>query len=138
MPYNNYYNAFSPVQPQYPNPPSTPILNRVRDEQDVNNFPVAPGVTAFFIDENSQTIFSKYVDASQMDRPRIVKFQRVPEEKPVVPEYVTKEEFMALWNEVAALKTPVAPPTMPTILGGMPSEVKQDEHAVVQPGVQSV
>ena len=125
MPYNNFYNAFPPVQQGY-QPAPTPILNRVRDEQDVNNFPVAPGVTAFFIDENSQTIFSKYVDASQMDRPRIVKFQRVPEEKPVVPEYVTKEEFMALWNEVAALKAPVAPPA---ISNGMPSEVKHDEHA---------
>lgn len=129
MPYNNFYNAFPPVQQGY-QPSPTPILNRVRDEQDVNNFPVAPGVTAFFIDENSQTIFSKYVDASQMDRPRIVKFQRIPEEKPVVPEYVTKEEFMTLWNKVAALGAPAAPiPTMPTILGGMPSEVKQDEHA---------
>ena len=137
MSYNNFYNAFPPVGQGY-QPAPTPILNRVRDEQDVVNFPVAPGVTAFFIDENSQTIFSKYVDASQMDRPRIVKFQRVPEEKPVVPEYVTKEEFMALWNKVAALGTPVAPPAMPTISNGMPSEVKQDEHAVVQPGVQSV
>ena len=138
MPYNNFYNAFPPVGQGY-QPSPTPILNRVRDEQDVVNFPVAPGVTAFFIDENSQTIFSKYVDASQMDRPRIVKFQHVPEEKPVVPEYVTKEEFMALWNEVAAMKTPVAPPTMPTISNGMPTtEVKHDEHATVQPGVQSV
>lgn len=124
MPYNNYYNSFAPVNQGYQ--PPTPMLNRVRDEQDVVNFPVAPGVTAFFIDENSQTIFSKYVDASQMDRPRIVKFQRVPEEKPVVPEYVTKEEFMVLWNEVNALKTPVMPNT---ISNGM--EVKKDEHPAV-------
>ena len=127
MPYNNYYNNFPPVTTGYQQP--TPILNRVRDEQDVVNFPVAPGVTAFFIDENSQTIFSKYVDASQMDRPRIVKFQRVPEEKPVVPEYVTKEEFMALYNEVAALKAPVMPAMPNTISNGM--EVKKDEHPTV-------
>ena len=124
MPYNNYYNSFAPINHGYQQP--SPMLNRVRDEQDVVNFPVAPGVTAFFIDENSQTIFSKYVDASQMDRPRIVKFQRVPEEKPVVPEYVTKEEFMALWNEVNALKAPVMPNT---ISNGM--EVKKDEHPAV-------
>ena len=57
----------------------TPALTRVRDENEAYNYPVAPGNTMFFIDDTAQFIYSKTMDASQLDRPRFVKFSRIPE-----------------------------------------------------------
>lgn len=119
MPYNYPYNQ--PYMPQYQQPVanSQPFLTRVRDEQDVVNFPVAPGVTAFFIDETAQMIFSKTMDASQLDRPRIVKFKRVPEEPVKEVAYATKEDLNALRAEFTDLVRPVANTASQVISNGM-------------------
>lgn len=97
-PYNNYQQNY-PYPNQY-QAPVQPLLTRVRDEQEVINYPVAPGVTAFFIDESAQTIFSKTMDASQLDRPRIVKFTRVPEEPVKEQHYATIDDLNHLREEM--------------------------------------
>lgn len=83
----------------------TPVLTRVRDENEAYNYPVAPGNTMFFIDDTTQFIYSKTMDASQLDRPRFVKFSRIPE--PVVEKQpdidlstlATKEDLNLLREE---------------------------------------
>ena len=110
MAYGNYYG--------YPQPPmiqQSPVLTRVRDEAEAFNYPVAPGNTMFFIDDTAQFIYSKTMDASQLDRPRFVKFARVPEPVPEqkneidISGLATKEDLNALREDVKTMLAESSP-----------------------------
>ena len=112
MVYNPNYYGYPQQAPIVQQPT---VLTRVRDENEAFSYPVAPGNTMFFIDDNAQFIYSKTMDASQLDRPRFVKFSRVPdpipEEKPTVDLSVlaTKEDLNALREEVKKLISESSP-----------------------------
>lgn len=112
MVYNPNYYGYPQQAPIVQQPT---VLTRVRDENEAFSYPVAPGNTMFFIDDNAQFIYSKTMDASQLDRPRFVKFSRVPdpvpEQKPEIDisGLATKEDLNALREEVKAMLAKPSP-----------------------------
>lgn len=91
-PYNNYGNAYNPYQTYaaMPNQQTAPINNmpqsmnnvgfvRVQSEEEARRYPVAPGGSVTFIDENAPYCYTKSVDMSQLDRPIFKKFRLVEE-----------------------------------------------------------
>lgn len=103
-----------PQQPQYPVMQSGFV--RVPNENEARMYPVAPGTSVTFIDENQPYCYTKTMDRSQLDRPKFEKYRLVKEEDaPVVPqnaqeptpatmevdlsEYATKAEIDAFKGE---------------------------------------
>ena len=101
--------------PQYPAMQNGFV--RVPNENEARMYPVAPGTSVTFIDENQPYCYTKTMDRSQLDRPKFEKYRLVKEEdapaasqnvsEPVsaVPEvdlsgYATKAEFDALKDEI--------------------------------------
>ena len=52
---------------------------RVQSEEEARRYPVAPGGSVTFIDENAPYCYTKSVDFSQLDRPTFKKFRLVEE-----------------------------------------------------------
>lgn len=52
---------------------------RVQSEEEARKYPVAPGGSVTFIDENAPYCYTKSVDMSQLDRPIFKKFRLVEE-----------------------------------------------------------
>lgn len=91
----------------------------VRSEIEARNYPVAPGNSVTFIDENAPYCYTKTMGFSQLDRPRFEKFRLVKEEEAAQPtqastdvqkvDYVLKSELQSLKDEfsseIANLKT---------------------------------
>ena len=144
MAYNNYFpTGYQPAQivyqPQYQQPmqqvqqsvqpqiqqtQNTPIQQsgfvRVQSENDARMYPVAPGNSITFIDDNAPYCYVKTMDISQLDRPKFEKYRLVKEEAPTnAPQSVEqpkvdtditeafKREIEALWGEIEALKARV-------------------------------
>ena len=78
-------------------------------------YPVAPGNSVTFIDENAPYCYTKSVDMSQLNRPtfekyRLVKEEDVPSLEPTrIAEYVEKSDLVPLWDEINAIKEKIAP-----------------------------
>lgn len=104
--YPTQYNAYptqmnvAPTQQVQNN-----VLVRVQNENEARMYPVAPGASVIFTDENAPYIYTKSVNMSQLDRPIFDKYRLVKEDPAVVPtaqekpefdpeKYVTKEEFL--------------------------------------------
>lgn len=147
MAFNNFYspyqNAYNPYQQYQPNfqqqmqnqsnyqqsqqPIQQQIQNggfiSVRNEQEARNYPIAPGNSVTFKDENMPYVYVKTMGFSQLDRPIFEKFRRVNEEEiqaqqaaqnpPVSNEnlqqtnntdYALKSDLRALWGEIEELK----------------------------------
>lgn len=102
-------------QPQYPVMQSGFV--RVPNENEARMYPVAPGTSITFIDENSPYCYTKTMDRSQLDRPKFEKYRLVKEEDaPVASQngqeqasaasnvdlsnYITKGDFDALKDEI--------------------------------------
>lgn len=93
------------VQAQYPNNAQN-VLVRVQSENDARMYPVAPGASVIFTDENAPYIYVKSVNMSQLDRPQFERYRLVKEETQLnavqesqtpsfdPKDYVTKEEFL--------------------------------------------
>lgn len=141
MAYNSFYQPFQPVnygQPfqgynaspmnqqafqQAQNTQQPTIQNggfvSVRSEIEARNYPVAPGNSVTFIDENAPYCYTKTMGFSQLDRPRFEKFRLVKEEETAQPtqastdaqkvDYALKSELQNLKDEfsseIANLKT---------------------------------
>ena len=78
---------------------------RVRDETEAMNYPVAPGYSVTFIDENATHFYVKTAGLSQFDRPTFDKFKLVretPEQTKV--EYATKQDLEELKAQLKELK----------------------------------
>lgn len=89
----------------------------VKDINEAMNYPVAPGNSVTFKNENQPYIYTKTLGFSQLDNPIFEKFRLVKEEneqiEPIIErendnvpfvEYVTKEEADNLRTEINVLK----------------------------------
>lgn len=87
-------------------------LISVRSEMDARNYPIAPGNSITFKDENAPYVYTKTMGFSQLDRPTFEKFRLVREETsenganpaPIqnptnLSEYVLKSDFDQLRKE---------------------------------------
>ena len=143
MAYNNFYgpyqNAYNPYQQFQPNfqqqmqnqsnyqQSQQQIQNggfvSVHNENEARNYPIAPGNSVTFKDENAPYVYTKTQGFSQLDRPVFEKYRLVKEEEyqpqqvaqsaPTSAEntkqannidYALKSDLRALWDEIEALK----------------------------------
>lgn len=93
-------------------------LISVRSEMEARNYPIAPGNSITFKDENSPYVYTKTMGFSQLDRPTFEKFRLVKEDisetfqngsnsaqsqNPInLSDYVKKSEFDQLRKEFEA------------------------------------
>ena len=143
MAYNNFYspyqNAYNPYQQYQPNfqqqmqnqsnyqQSQQQIQNggfvSVHNENEARNYPIAPGNSVTFKDENAPYVYTKTQGFSQLDRPVFEKYRLVKEEEfqpqqvaqnaPTSAEkteqasnidYALKSDLRVLWDEIEALK----------------------------------
>ena len=141
MAYNNFYSpyqGYNPYQQYQPNFQQSqqqiqqPIQNQqiqnggfvsVHNENEARNYPIAPGNSVTFKDENAPYVYTKTQGFSQLDRPVFEKYRLVKEEDfqtqqtaqnaPASAEkteqannidYALKSDLRALWDEIEALK----------------------------------
>lgn len=143
MAFNNFYspyqNAYNPYQQYQPNfqqqmqnqsnyqQSQQQIQNggfvSVHNENEARNYPIAPGNSVTFKDENAPYVYTKTQGFSQLDRPVFEKYRLVKEEEyqpqqvaqnaPASAEkteqannidYALKSDLRALWDEIEALK----------------------------------
>ena len=127
MPYNNgfpvgyqYYQQPMPYQGQQHAQYSQTGFVRVRNENEARMYPVAPGNSVTFIDENAPYCYCKTVDMGQLDRPKFEKYRLVKEESPTQPaeapdkpvsapaidlsQYAMKQDLEALRRDIEAAK----------------------------------
>lgn len=92
----------------------------VPSEQEARNYPVAPGNSITFKDENAPYCYVKTMSFNQLDRPTFERYRLVKEdapsearESPAMHEhptptknttYATKDDLAAIWDELDALK----------------------------------
>lgn len=97
---------------------------RVQNENEARMYPVAPGNSITFIDENAPYCYTKTVEFSQLDRPKFEKYRLVKEEEPQqpagasqsgenaskgnLPTYATKADVEALRGSLDELEQKVA------------------------------
>lgn len=123
MAYNNYFNGgYQGYYPQFQNGFTQPIqqiqqpqqpqiqnggLVSVRNIQEALNYPIAPGNSVMFKDENSPFIYVKTRGFSQLDEPIFEKYRLVKEEQPqavnntesvVNIDYALKSDLQAIQN----------------------------------------
>jgi hypothetical protein len=96
---------------------------RVQNENEARMYPVAPGNSVTFIDENAPFCYTKTVDMSQLDRPKFEKYKLVKvddDSKPVegankAPEtpavdlskYALKTDVTAFQDELNAIRADI-------------------------------
>lgn len=109
-----------PVQAQQQYPTVQGGFVRVRNENEARMYPVAPGQSVTFIDENVPYCYTKTVNMGQLDRPIFEKYRLVKEEdapapveapqKPVetptvdLSKFAMKDDVAAFKDEIEALK----------------------------------
>ena len=142
-PYQNAYNPYQQFQPNFQQQQQVPnniqpsfqqsqqaqqIQNggfvSVHNENEARNYPIVPGNSVTFKDENAPYVYTKTQGFSQLDRPVFEKYRLVKEEEyqpqqvaqsaPTSAEnteqannidYAKKDEITALWSEIEALKS---------------------------------
>lgn len=150
MAYNNYYSAYQPmmgypyqqqIQPNYNYQqqayPQAQMQNQqqvqmqqpqiqnggfiqVHNEDEARNYPIAPGNSVTFKDENAPYVYTKTMGFSQLDRPIFEKYRLVKEEdiqaaqnQPMgaannqtanMIDYALKTDLTALQSEIDVLK----------------------------------
>ena len=128
MPYSFYqaYPGYNPMyyqqlqnmqQPQQNTQQTTQIQNggfvMVKDISEALNYPVAPGNSVTFKNENQPYIYTKTLGFSQLDQPVFETFKLVKEEhaetpitasEDIVGQFLTLDEGNALRAELDALK----------------------------------
>ena len=128
MAYNYYPNYYQPMypqiqptyqqQPQMQAPQTQPVQQpvqpqiqnggfiSVRSEQEARSYPIAPGNSVTFKDENMPYVYVKTMGFSQLDSPNFEKFRLVKEEE-VQAQQPTSGENRQTNNIDYALKTDV-------------------------------
>lgn len=168
MAYNNFYQhpyqVYNPYQQFQPNFQQSQIQNNlqqplqqnqqiqnggfvsVHNENEARNYPIAPGNSVTFKDENAPYVYTKTQGFSQLDRPVFEKYRLVKEEdyqpqqiaqNAVVSnenaqqtnliEYAKKDDITALWDEIEAIKNKFAEFAKVPKEKVEKSEVKTDE-----------
>ena len=76
--------------------PQFPVVQggfvRVPNENEARMYPVAPGTSVTFIDENAPYCYTKTMDRSQLDRPKFEKYRLVKEEDAPVASQNAQEQ----------------------------------------------
>lgn len=110
-----------PQQPVQQMPIQQSGFVRVQSENEARMYPVAPGNSVTFIDENAPYCYTKTMDMSQLDRPKFEKYRLVKEEDTPIPaktgaespsnptqentaDFALKSDLTAIWREIDALK----------------------------------
>lgn len=124
-PYGYYQPMQQPMQQQIQQPMQQPLQQpvqpqiqnggfvSVRSEEEARNYPVAPGTSVTFKDENAPFCYTKTKGFSQLEEPFFEKYKLVkvetstmPSESPVEPQpvqfdnYVLKDDFQRLMDTV--------------------------------------
>lgn len=128
-PYSQFQNSYgqSPMQAQTSQPPVNSMggFIPVQNENEARMYPIAPGTSATFIDENSPYCYTKTLGASQLDRPifkrfRLVEETETPQDAPQgsqtasqnqgidLSAYVTKADMDALAARMSVLERMVS------------------------------
>lgn len=134
-PYNPFQYYTQPYQPQaaqpVQQPAQTPPIQQiqnggfisVRSIDEARTWPIAPGNSVTFKDENAPFVYVKTMGFSQLDTPRFEKFRLVKEEETAqtvqptpgaaapaldLSDYVTKAELVALREEWDRFKAQAA------------------------------
>lgn len=92
----------------------------VPSEQEARNYPVAPGNSVTFKDENAPYCYVKTMGFNQLDRPTFEKYRLVKEDGPATAQnastsansvvgdkntaYALKSDLGAIWSEIDAIK----------------------------------
>lgn len=116
----NYQQSQQPIQQQIQNGGFVSVHN----ENEARNYPIAPGNSVTFKDENAPYVYTKTQGFSQLDRPVFEKYRLVKEEDYQAQQvaqnssvssenaqrinnsdYAKKDEITALWSEIEALKS---------------------------------
>lgn len=95
----------------------------VPSEQEARNYPVAPGNSVTFKDENAPYCYVKTMGFNQLDRPTFERYRLVKEDSPVTAQnaptsansanvdknasYALKSDLTAIWSELDALEEKV-------------------------------
>lgn len=154
----NFYNSYQypynqmpipvPLQNQYqqpanqPQPQTQPQIQNggfvsVQNEAIARNYPVAPGNSITFKDENAPYVYTKTMGFSQLDRPIFEKFKLVkedvaeasnlPQNDPLKDDTMSetiesiKGEIKAIWNEIDGIKK------KPVVKSVKKKEVSEDD-----------
>ena len=113
MAFNNFYNPYMYQQPY--TQPTQQIQNggfvSVQSMAEAFNYPVAPGNSITFKDENAPYVYTKTKGFSPLEQPvfekyRLVKEEDSPKEAPKQPNTASncEEQIKLLWEEVNGLK----------------------------------
>ena len=124
--YNPYYQQAAPapvqqtqqtVQQQSQQPMQSGFV-LVRSEQEAMSYPVAPGNSITFKDENKPYCYVKTMSYNTLDRPTFERYKLVKEEAPTMPqnepvasesskaaEYATRDDVDKLRAEIDKLKS---------------------------------
>ena len=92
----------------------------IPSEQDARNYPVAPGNSITFKDENAPYCYVKTMGFNQLDRPTFERYRLVKEDSPVTAHnsptsadsteeskdtaYALRSDLGAIWSEIDAIK----------------------------------
>lgn len=118
----------------------------VHNENEARNYPIAPGNSVTFKDENAPYVYTKTQGFSQLDRPVFEKYRLVKEEdyqpqqiaqNGVISsesaqqasniEYAKKDDITALWGEIETLKSKLFDFEKKSNKNAEKTEVKTDE-----------
>ena len=116
----------------------------VPSEQEARNYPVAPGNSVTFKDENAPYCYVKTMGFNQLDRPTFERYRLVKEDSPVSDfkattsadgaegskdtPYALKSDLSAIWSEIDAIKEKLkAQGEKKTIKAKKQEEVTDDE-----------
>ena len=135
----NYYNPYQ----YYPQPMQQSIQQAqqiqnngfisVRNESEARNYPVAPGNSITFKDENAPYVYTKTMGFSQLDRPSFEKYKLIKEDISDIAETVdvdsVKADIDKLWGEVNAIKTTLAQSSTTTTRRKKDGDIRHDEQS---------
>lgn len=111
--YNPYYQNQQQMQPQAQQSIQGSSLVSVHDENEARMYPVGPGYSITFKDENQPYIYTKTMGFNPLDRPVFEKYKLVKEETtstsvPVSDKYALKNDLADLVNKVMDLQEELA------------------------------
>jgi hypothetical protein len=115
MSYNLYQNTYPNYQNPYTQQQQYQTQNNafvsVRSIEEAYNWPVAPGNSITFKDENNSFVYTKTRGFSPLEQPtfekyRLVKVEDTPQTAQNSPAQLseTEKQINLLWNEIRALK----------------------------------
>ncbi len=109
VPYQN--NSLQNVQTNMqPVPVQSGSLISVHNEEEARMYPIAPGNSVTFKDENTPYIYTKTMGFSQLDRPIFEKYKLIKEDIPqnTPQQQQNNDSKYALKNDVANLMSQIA------------------------------